>query len=145
MTKSPSGSKAVLVVEDNADDVALLEIAARKASGGVLFHFARDGAEALAYLRGEGGFADREQFPIPELVLLDLRLPEIDGFAVLKWIRNHPKLKHLKVFVWSGVEPVEQREQAKQAGADMFIPKPLHLDGLIELVGGIARTLMETS
>src|SRR4051812_47346258 len=115
MNRFVSQVKAVLVVEDNLDDIALLEIATQKAAGGVLYQFVRDGEQAIAYLKGEGGFGDRESHPIPELVLLDLNLPKVDGFEVLKWIRQNPKFRTMKVFVWSGVEPSDQRQQAKRA------------------------------
>jgi PleD family two-component response regulator len=72
--------KNVLVVEDSADDVELLLIAARTAPDVVSFHMVKDGEQALAYLKGEGQFADRKAHPLPHLVLLDLSLPGMDGF-----------------------------------------------------------------
>src|ERR1035441_11058397 len=71
--------KNVLVVEDSADDVELLLIAARTAPDVVSFHMVKDGEQALAYLKGEGQFADRKAHPLPHLVLLDLSLPGMDG------------------------------------------------------------------
>src|ERR1035438_8483717 len=91
--------KNVLVVEDSADDVELLLIAARTAPDVVSFHMVKDGEQALAYLKGEGQFADRKAHPLPHLVLLDLSLPGMDGFEVLAWIRQHPEFSALKVFV----------------------------------------------
>src|ERR1035438_1980256 len=93
--------KNVLVVEDSADDVELLLIAARTAPDVVSFHMVKDGEQALAYLKGEGQFADRKAHPLPHLVLLDLSLPGMDGFEVLAWIRQHPEFSALKVFVWT--------------------------------------------
>src|ERR1017187_5001773 len=107
--------KNVLVVEDSTDDVELLMIAARTAPDMVSFHVVKDGEQALAYLNGEGHFADRHAHPFPHLVLLDLSLPGMDGFEVLAWIRQRPEFSALKVFVWTDSgDPVAQIGRASR-------------------------------
>ena len=91
--KSAIQRKNVLVVEDDTDDVELLLIAARAAPDAVSFHIVGDGEQALAYLKGEGQFADRQAHPFPDLVLLDISLPGMNGFEVLAWIRATPRVQ----------------------------------------------------
>ncbi len=139
--------KTVLVVEDNADDAELLRLAAQKGGRGLAFHFVPDGEQAIAYLKGEGQFADRRAHPFPELVLLDLWLPGKDGFEVLAWVRQHPELKGLKVFVWTDAGQPQILDRATRAGADRFVPKSLVFvrGGLAGLMGGILQALMGSS
>ena len=136
-------SKNVLVVEDSADDVELLEIAARAAPEAVSFHIVRDGEQAVAYLKGEGQFADRQAHPLPGLVLLDLSLPGMDGFEVLAWIRQHPELNALKVFVWTDSGDPVTLDRAIKAGANRFVPKSVSFvrGGLAGLVRGISAAV----
>ena len=136
-------SKNVLVVEDNADDVELLQVAAKAAPDAIAFHIVRDGEQALAYLQGEGPFADRQAHPLPQLVLLDLSLPGIDGFEVLSWIRQHPELCSLKVFVWTDSGDPKALDRAIKAGANRFVPKSVSFvrGGLAGLVNGISQAI----
>jgi CheY-like chemotaxis protein len=136
-------SKNVLVVEDSADDVELLLIAARTAPDVISFHVVTDGEQALAYLNGEGPFADRHAHPFPGLVLLDLSLPGMDGFAVLAWIRQHPEFSGLKVFVWTDSGDPAALDRAIQTGANRFVPKSVSFvrGGLAGLVRGIAQAI----
>ena len=136
--------KTVLVVEDNADDAALLRLAAEKGGGDLSLHFVPGGEQAIAYLKGEGQFADRGAHPFPDLVLLDLWLTGMNGFEVLAWVRQQPELKSLKVFVWTDAGQRDILERATQAGADRFVPKSLVFvrGGLEGLIGGISQALI---
>src|ERR1051326_2388427 len=80
----------VLLAEDDLDDVLLTQIAFERARLANPLQVVRDGEEAIAYLRGEGAFADRERFPFPILLLLDLKMPKVDGFQVLSWLQSQP-------------------------------------------------------
>ena len=133
----------MLVVEDDPDDVELLLIAARTVPDSVFFHVVCDGAQAMAYLKGEGPFADRHAHPFPDLVLLDLGLPGINGFEVLAWIRQHPAFSALKVFVWTDSGDPSALERAIQTGANRFVPKSVSFvrGGLAGLVRGIAEAI----
>ena len=135
--------KKVLVVEDNAEDVELLLIAARTAPDLVSFHIVRAGEQAQAYLKGEGQFADRQAHPFPNLVLLDLSLPGMNGFEVLAWIRGHPEFKGLQVFVWTDSGDRGTLDRAAQAGADRFVPKSVAFvrGGLAGLVRAISEAI----
>ena len=137
------GPKNVLVVEDNADDVELLLIASRTAPDTVSFHIVRDAEQALAYLKGEGQFADRQAHPFPDLLLLDVWLPGMNGFDLLAWIRGHPDFKALQVFVWTDSGDRGTLDRASRAGANRFIPKSVAFvrGGLAGLMRAISEAI----
>src|SRR6185295_13755723 len=94
----------VLLVEDRGDDVLLVRRAFERGKLPILLFVVADGDEAILYLGGEGKFSDRTQYPVPDLVLLDLSLPGKDGFEVLHWIRAQPSLGSLRVIVLTASE-----------------------------------------
>lgn len=129
----------MLVVEDNPDDTLLLQVAARDACPDIGFHFVTDGLEALAYLKGEGPYADRVTHPFPKVVLLDLRLPRMGGLELLAHLRRLPQRGGLKVLAWSdGTDPCVI-QQVKEVGADDFIPKPVSFGELVDRVNRICE------
>jgi two-component system response regulator len=84
------------------------------------------GEDFVAYLQGEGLYKDRSGYPLPGLVLLDLNMPKMDGFAVLEWLNNHPEHAEIPIVVLSGfVDLVEQVTRAYGWGAHSFLPKPI--------------------
>jgi len=84
------------------------------------------GEDLVAYLQGEGLYQDRSHYPLPGLVLLDLNMPKMDGFAVLEWLKNHPEHAEIPIVVLSGfVDLVEQVTRAYGRGAHSFLPKPV--------------------
>lgn len=115
----------ILLVEDNDDDAFMIRRAFEKAQILNPLHLAHTGEQALAYLKGEGLFADRAQFPLPELLLLDLRLPGMDGFAVLNWLRQQPAFQQLRVVVLTSSTDVRDVNLAFQFGANGFMLKPV--------------------
>lgn len=134
--------KTVLVAEDDPNDVRLLELAAQPLRPSeIKFHIVRDGEEALAYLRGDGLFSDRKAYPLPDLVLLDVRMPRLDGFQVLQWIRSQPALSKLRVFVWADSQFHSDINRAQKGGADRVIPKPNQMAALREILREIKDQL----
>src|ERR1043166_9369270 len=91
----------VLVAEDDPTDAFFLERTFSKMGVPVVLHFVRDGQEVVDYLRGELSFADRRVHPLPDLLLLARRIPGWAGFAVLKWLRQQPVWKRLRVFIFT--------------------------------------------
>jgi len=124
----------VLHIDDDPNDTALLQAAARKASVKFILHNVEDGEEAIAYLSGAGIYADRQRFQLPALILLDLRMPRATGFEVLKWIRSHPELGHLPVVILSGSELQADIRQAYSVGANSYLVKPLGFRALVKMV-----------
>jgi CheY-like chemotaxis protein len=130
----------VLHIDDDPNDTALLQAAIRKAAIKIILQNVEDGEQAIGYLSGAGGFADREQYPVPSLILLDLKMRRQTGFEVLKWVREHPELGALPIVVLSGSELQEDIKQAYSSGANSYLVKPIGFDALVSLVKSISST-----
>ena len=124
----------ILLVEDTRDDVLLIRRAFRKAGLNVSVHCVGDGEAAIHYLSGEGAYSDREQHPLPVLVLLDLKLPRRSGFEVLAWIRQQPLLKRLSVVMLTSSDQAPDVNRAYDLGASSYLVKPVEFDALLEMV-----------
>ena len=120
----------ILLVEDNEDDVFLMERALQKASIQRTMHVAKDGREALKYLQAVGPYADRNSFPLPSLIFLDLKLPFVQGFQVLEWINQQPSLKQIPVVILTSSSEQSDRDRAQALGARSFLVKPPTADML---------------
>jgi CheY-like chemotaxis protein len=132
-----SADLAVLHVDDDPNDTALLQAATRKANLNVTLHNVEDFEQTVSYLNGSGVYANRALYPLPTLILLDLKMPRATGFEVLRWIRNHPKLSHVPVIVLSGSELQEDIRRAYVGGANSYLVKPLGFDALVNLIKNI--------
>jgi CheY-like chemotaxis protein len=126
--------KLILLVEDNDDDVSLIERAFRKARIENRVVVVNDGDKAVAYLNGEGVYADRVAHPLPSLVLPDLKMPRRNGFEVLSWIRSQPRLKGLQVVILTGSLEKKDVSRASELGADSFLIKPVSFERLVAIV-----------
>ncbi|MGZ8921385.1 MAG: response regulator [Limisphaerales bacterium] len=116
--------KIILLVEDNEDDVFLTEIVLRKAGVHNRLLVARDGQEAVDYLSGTGQFANREEFPFPSLVLLDLQLPYRSGLEILAWMRSMGMLARTTVAVLTGSNEPRDLKEAYDLGTSTYLVKP---------------------
>ena len=116
--------KTILYVEDEVDDVFFMKAAFKRAGVPVELASVGDGQKAIAYLAGEGVFADREKHPLPEAMLLDLNLPVQSGFEVLGWLRQQPQFKELTVVVFSSSGRPDDRRRAQELGATDYVLKP---------------------
>jgi len=125
------------LVEDDSNDVFFMKLAMEKAGISNSLHVARDGKEALAFLRGVGKFADREQYPLPCLILLDLRLPHMSGFDVLKWLRERVEFQMLVVIVLTSSNQDCDVEAAYRLGANAYLVKPANPGELFEKIKAI--------
>lgn len=114
----------VLLVEDNPDDVLFFKRAMEQAGLRRPLYVANDGRMAIEYLDGIGDYADRSRFPLPCLVLLDLKLPRVSGLEVLKWIRSQAKLKSLIVIMLAASHLDEGIPRSYEIGANSFLVKP---------------------
>lgn len=123
----------ILLVEDSEEDALLMHTVAERAGFGRSLTLARNGEEAIAYLRGDGAYRDRRQFPLPAAVLLDLNLPRINGFEVLSWMRQQPAFKHLHTYILTSSSRPEDIQKAYDLGANSYLVKPVNFDGLVNL------------
>lgn len=127
----------LLLVEDEPDNVFFFEHAMRKRGVTHPLQAANNGQEALDYLAGAGKFADREKFPLPGLVILDLKLPHATGFEVLQKIREQPATRTLIVLMLTSSANRADVAKAYALGANAYLVKPLRLEVLEEIVGAI--------
>jgi CheY-like chemotaxis protein len=125
---------AILIVEDNADDVMLLQRAFRKANLINPLRVVADGQAAVDYLAGRAPYDDRAEYPLPALVLLDLKLPKLGGHEVLDWIRTQPGLRRLPVAVLTSSRESPDINRAYDLGANSYLAKPVDFDSLLDMV-----------
>jgi len=124
----------VLIVDDNPDDIELLRLAFEKAKAPCAVMAAADGTEAIRYLSGEGKFADRDQYPMPLLVLLDLNMPRVNGFEVLAWIQQNATATFPLVITLSYSHLESDIRRAYDLGTSAYVAKPVDLDSSVSLV-----------
>jgi two-component system response regulator len=126
--------KVILLVEDNQDDeeLALLAFEKGKVANNVVV--ARDGVEALDYLFGTGAHAGREVSDLPQLMLLDLKLPRVDGLEVLRRIRADVRTRRLPVVILTSSKEEEDLINAYDLGVNSYVRKPVAFDQFVEAV-----------
>jgi CheY-like chemotaxis protein len=128
--------ESILVVEDDENDAAMATAVFRRLGARFDLQVVSGGKEAVAYLSGGGRYEDRGRYPLPRLVLLDLRMSEMDGFEVLKWIRKHPQHRSLPVVVLAASTYSPDIRRAYAAGANSFVVKPNSLNELTQEISG---------
>ena len=126
-------SAVILIVEDDPNDVLFLKRAFKKADVRQALRVAKDGQEAIDYLSGAGRFRDREAYPLPCLVVLDLKLPKKNGLEVLQWLRHREDFKDLPVVMVTSSEEHSDRASADRHGVEAYRVKPVSLDALVGL------------
>jgi len=124
----------LMVVEDDTGEVLLIQRAFEKARVVSPVQIVNDGEEAVAYLSGQGEYADRQRYPIPSLLILDLKLPRRSGFEVLQWLRAQPGLKRLPVVVLTASSLISDINRAYDLGANSYLVKPVRLEELKSMV-----------
>jgi CheY-like chemotaxis protein len=129
----------VLLAEDNPDEAMLMQRAFKMCGLQRPPHIVRDGLEAIAYIKGEGAFADRATHPFPHIVILDLKMPKASGFEVLKWLKEHQDLAVIPTIVWSSSSDVGDVKRAYCLGANGYLCKPVDFQEFKTMVGEILR------
>ena len=124
----------ILLVEDDLNDVVLMQRAFRKAKLANPLQVVEDGQKAIAYLDGQDPYADRALYPLPVLILLDLKLPRTSGSEVLAWLRQRPGLKRIPVVVLTSSKEHTDVNRAYDLGSNSYLVKPVGLEGMLELV-----------
>jgi len=145
MTNFGRDRAIVLLVDDREDDVVLSQQAFARATVPNQLLSVRDGAEAIAYLQGDGQYANREEFPLPDLLLLDINMPKVDGFGVLKWVRSNPTLSNLRVVMLTTSDQMNDIDKAYAMGVNSYVVKPVRFNSFVELVGFLLRFWFENS
>jgi CheY-like chemotaxis protein len=138
-------TEVVLVAEDDTDDAFFLHRAFQKAGVSTTLKFVQDGQEAIDYLSGEGEFTDRVAYPLPDLLLVDLKMPRINGFQVLEWVRQQPGLKLLPVIIFSSSNEGKDIDHAYDLGANAYLLKPHCAEDLIAVAHKIKTYWLEAN
>lgn len=131
MTKRP---QVWLVAEDSEDDFLLLQRAFRKFDASVKAVWVRDGDQAQSYLKGESGYANREAYPLPDLALVDLKMPQCSGMELLTWIRSIPRFDMLPVIIFSSSNHPSDVNLAYEQGANWYLTKPTDMAELVKAI-----------
>jgi len=126
-------NQSLLLVEDNEHDVFLMKRALKQAEIHNPLYVVGDGEQAIDYLSGNGEFSDRESYPFPALVFLDLKLPFKSGHEVLEWIRGEAELDELVVVVLTSSDEPSDIARAYKLGANSYLVKPPSLEQLRDL------------
>src|SRR5947207_524780 len=124
----------ILLAEDDSNDVLLIQRAFQKAGFRNSLKVTRDGEQAIEYLAGHGIYANRQRFPLPFLLLLDLKMPGTDGFEVLQWVRKEPELKRLLVVVLTSSNLQTDVDRAYELGANSYLVKPVSFDEMVNMI-----------
>lgn len=131
--------KHILLIEDNLMDVELTLNAIEEVKLGSKVKVANTGQQALDYLCGNGEYGDRGVHPLPDLILLDLKMPGMDGHQVLEIIKKTPLIKRLPVVILTSSQEHSDRARGYDNGANSYVIKPISYDGFLETIRAIAR------
>jgi CheY-like chemotaxis protein len=125
--------QTILLVDDSEDDIIMMREGFAQANCIHPLQEVHNGEEAIAYLKGEGQYADRHKYPLPIAMLLDLNMPKQNGYDVLAWVRARPGLKYLAVIILTSSMRNEDVERAYYLGATSFLVKPSSLEKLVAM------------
>lgn len=126
--------KYILLADDDPNDVLLIQRAFHKAGLRDVLKVVTDGEQAIQYLSGSGAYGDRKRFPLPFLLLLDLKMPGCDGFEVLQWVRNDADNRRLLVVVLTSSNVQSDVDRAYELGANSYLVKPVEFDEMASMV-----------
>lgn len=123
----------ILLAEDEANDAFFVRWAFEKAGLPHKIAHVYDGQEALDYLSGASQYSDRQRYPVPALLLLDLKMPRLGGFDVLEWLKTRPEFRHLPVVIFSSSDNENDVRHARDLGAKEYRVKPSDIAKFVEL------------
>jgi CheY-like chemotaxis protein len=127
-------SPTVLLVDDDPNDIVFFRNAVEESPLRVRLQTVRDGYDAIEYLKGEGAFGNRAEYPLPGIVILDLHMPRVGGLEVARWIRSQSWLAGLPVVIFTGSDYLRSVIEAMESGADTYVVKDQDMNGLINLL-----------
>lgn len=127
----------VLLVEDDSNDVLFIRRAFLRVNPTVEIHIVKDGDAAVEYLKGAGEFSDRDRYPVPTLILLDLKLPRRSGTEVLQWIQQRDLVKRIPVVVLTSSRERLDVNLSYDLGVNSYLVKPVSFDALSEMIATV--------
>ena len=137
--------RPILAAEDEETDRFILNLAFDRAKVPNPLVTVNDGGECVDYLSGVGPFADRATYPLPALLLLDLKMPRVHGFEVLEWLGSRPEFKELPAIVLSSSSDETDIQKARRLGARDYFVKPQSLDNLVKILRQVQARWMSES
>lgn len=130
---------AVLLVEDDLNDIFLVKRAFKRADIPNPLQVVTDGVEAIHYLQGEGKYANRQLYPLPSLIVMDIKMPRKSGFEVLEWIKSDGLLKRIPVVIVSSSDQSFDVNKAYELGANAYMIKPVNFKEVENLFQSITH------
>jgi CheY-like chemotaxis protein len=130
----------ILLAEDDDNDILFMQLAFKKASVLNPLLTVHDGEEAIEYLKGNGKFGDRKDYPLPCLLLTDLKMPRANGFDLLCWVQRQPDLAHIPAIVLSSSDDPQDRQHALDLGAKEYWVKSAQIEVLMQFVREMRNT-----
>ncbi|MEO0409044.1 MAG: response regulator [Cyanobacteria bacterium P01_A01_bin.135] len=124
----------ILLVEDDPNDVLFIQRAFRQVDAGIPVQVVSDGDAAVDYLAGQGKFADRSVYPLPVLILLDLKLPRRSGAEVLDWMRQQPVIKRIPVVILTSSRENIDINRTYDLGINSYLVKPVNFNALADMI-----------
>jgi CheY-like chemotaxis protein len=129
----------ILIGEDNPDEALLLRSALRELGLKDPVHIVADGEQVIEYLKGVGRYEDRQKYPFPSVLFTDIKMPRMDGFQVLRWIREHPQHAMTPTTVFSSSDSPRDIRLAYELGANAYMVKPSRFEELKDMLGTAYR------
>jgi CheY-like chemotaxis protein len=137
VARKDSKQLLILHIEDDENDALLFQKACDRAGLPAVVQRVEAADEAMAYLLGEGVFGDRARFPMPHVIVLDLKMPRLDGFQFLKWLRQTEEFAAMPVLIFTASISREDKSRAIAEGANSYFIKPNSFEALVKLVEGM--------
>ncbi|MEO6036647.1 MAG: response regulator [Verrucomicrobiota bacterium] len=137
-------AKPILIAEDSDDDIVFVKRACRGGRVVNPLQIVTDGEQAICYLKGEGKYSDREKFPCPVVLFLDLKLPRISGYEILAFLQSSPEHRNLPVIVLSVISDWKLVALAYEKGANSFLVKPVGISDLMNTLRGVKHLTLRS-
>jgi CheY-like chemotaxis protein len=138
-----SDQALILLAEDDENDIYLMRRAFQRAAVPNPVQIVRNGQEAIDYLQGTGDYSQRDRYPLPGMLLLDLKLPWLDGFDVLAWLRKRPEFNTLPVIVLTSSKLQSDVDRSRDLGVHDFRVKPASFEDLVRLLDDVRKCWLE--
>ncbi len=135
----------ILIGEEDGNYACILQLALQQAGISNPVQLAPTPAQVISYLSGVGAFADRERYPLPAVIILGMRLPLLNGFDLLRWIRRRPSFRTIPIAVLSGSEFPGEAKVARELGADFYSVKPFRFEELVRTARWIRQEWLQPS
>ncbi|WGV27490.1 response regulator [Halotia branconii] len=128
---------SILLIEDDSNDILFVQRAFRQVNATNPIRIVKDGDAAIDYLAGEGKYADRDRYPLPALILLDLKLPRRSGIEILEWMRQQPGIKRIPVVILTSSRESLDIDLSYDLGVNSYLVKPVRFDALAKMIAAL--------